>query len=212
MLILISCAGRQQRTVLPTFNTTSTNAGAGAVTGALIGGVGSLGFPPGILIGSAVGTIVGYDMQKRESKYLQQLDSLKSAGLKLTQMGDEITIHIPAARFFYGNSPRLKPKAFQVLQEIKDFVDQFPIHVIEVAGYTNDSGSRLRNIALSRSRADIIVDSFNRLGINTRLLYAKGYGEIMPLVKNRTPKGYIDNNRIEIILNPHTFWYGGGTA
>jgi outer membrane protein OmpA-like peptidoglycan-associated protein len=70
-------------------------------------------------------------------------------------------------------------------------------HVLEIAGYTDNSGNPAKNVALSKKRAEAIRDALIKQGANPDLLVAKGYGSADPIASNDTPEGRARNRRIE---------------
>ena len=70
-------------------------------------------------------------------------------------------------------------------------------YVLEIAGYTDNTGDTALNLALSQKRADAVRDAFIKLGVDPDLLIAKGYGEADPIASNDTPEGRLKNRRIE---------------
>ena len=53
-----------------------------------------------------------------------------------------------------------------------------------VEGYTDATGSEQYNLTLSDRRAVAVVDYLRRLGVDPVRLYAKGFGEMMPVGSN----------------------------
>jgi OOP family OmpA-OmpF porin len=70
-------------------------------------------------------------------------------------------------------------------------------HVLEIAGYTDNTGDAALNLALSQKRAEAVRDAFIKFGVDPDALVAKGYGEADPIASNDTPEGRLKNRRIE---------------
>jgi len=70
-------------------------------------------------------------------------------------------------------------------------------HVLEIAGYTDNTGDAALNLALSQKRAEAVRQAFIKLGVNPDVLVAKGYGEADPIASNDTAEGRLKNRRIE---------------
>jgi outer membrane protein OmpA-like peptidoglycan-associated protein len=68
---------------------------------------------------------------------------------------------------------------------------------VEVAGYTDNMGSRISNEQLSQRRADAVRSWLIAKGIPGSRLTAKGYGLRDPVSSNSTPEGRAQNRRIE---------------
>ena len=70
-------------------------------------------------------------------------------------------------------------------------------HVLEIAGYTDNTGDAALNLALSQKRAEAVREAFIKLGVDPDMLVAKGYGDADPVASNDTPEGRLKNRRIE---------------
>jgi outer membrane protein OmpA-like peptidoglycan-associated protein len=70
-------------------------------------------------------------------------------------------------------------------------------HVLEIAGYTDNSGDAALNLALSHKRAEAVRDALIKYGADPDMLVAKGYGEADPIASNDTADGRLKNRRIE---------------
>jgi OOP family OmpA-OmpF porin len=76
-------------------------------------------------------------------------------------------------------------------------VDHPELTRVEVQGHTDDSGSGKRNAALSRARAEAVVDALVERGISKERLVAKGFGAQRPVASNGTAEGREKNRRVE---------------
>ena len=70
-------------------------------------------------------------------------------------------------------------------------------HVLEIAGYTDNTGDAALNLALSQKRAEAVRDALIKYGVDPDMLVAKGYGEADPVASNDTAEGRLKNRRIE---------------
>ena len=70
-------------------------------------------------------------------------------------------------------------------------------HVLEIAGYTDNTGDAALNLALSQKRAESVREALIKYGVDPDMLVAKGYGEADPVANNDTPEGRLKNRRIE---------------
>ena len=67
----------------------------------------------------------------------------------------------------------------------------------EVAGHTDDTGTRDANVALSRARAQAVANYMVTAGFNSARLIVQGFGPDRPSADNATPEGRAENRRIE---------------
>jgi OmpA-OmpF porin, OOP family len=70
-------------------------------------------------------------------------------------------------------------------------------HVLEIAGYTDNTGDAALNLALSQKRAESVRQALIKYGADPDMLVAKGYGEANPIASNDTAEGRLKNRRIE---------------
>lgn len=66
-------------------------------------------------------------------------------------------------------------------------------------GHADDSGNAARNLALSRQRAEAVVQSLVKGGIDAGRLRAAGHGASRPLADNKEEAGRAKNRRVELI-------------
>jgi outer membrane protein OmpA-like peptidoglycan-associated protein/uncharacterized protein YidB (DUF937 family)/outer membrane biosynthesis protein TonB len=70
-------------------------------------------------------------------------------------------------------------------------------HVLEIAGYTDNTGDASLNLVLSQKRAEAVREALIKYGADPDMLIAKGYGEADPIANNDTSEGRLKNRRIE---------------
>jgi OmpA-OmpF porin, OOP family len=70
-------------------------------------------------------------------------------------------------------------------------------HVLEIAGYTDNTGDAALNLALSQKRAESVRAALVKYGADPDMLVAKGYGVADPIANNDTAEGRLKNRRIE---------------
>jgi outer membrane protein OmpA-like peptidoglycan-associated protein/uncharacterized protein YidB (DUF937 family) len=69
--------------------------------------------------------------------------------------------------------------------------------VLEIAGYTDNTGDAAANLALSQQRADAVRNVLINAGVDPSMLVAKGYGSANPIASNDLLEGRFRNRRIE---------------
>ena len=69
--------------------------------------------------------------------------------------------------------------------------------VLEIAGYTDNTGDARINLELSQKRASAVREALIKAGADPKMLVAKGYGSADPIASNDTPEGRERNRRIE---------------
>jgi OOP family OmpA-OmpF porin len=72
--------------------------------------------------------------------------------------------------------------------------------VLEIGGYTDNTGDAASNLILSQQRAEAVRNYLIQQGVDPNVLTAKGYGEAHPLASNDTEEGKFSNRRIEFTV------------
>jgi len=102
---------------------------------------------------------------------------------------------------FRSDSDEVPASAAPFLQSAAEDLKQMPAgYVLEIAGYTDNTGDAAMNVTLSQKRADAVRDALVKLGAQADMLVAKGYGSADPIASNDTPEGRLRNRRIEYHL------------
>jgi outer membrane protein OmpA-like peptidoglycan-associated protein len=101
-------------------------------------------------------------------------------------------INFPTAGF------ELPASEVSLLQQAAALIKQLPPgSVVEIAGYTDNTGDSTFNVTLSQNRAEAIRTALVGAGVDGSALVAKGYGEANPVASNDTEDGRASNRRIE---------------
>jgi outer membrane protein OmpA-like peptidoglycan-associated protein len=99
---------------------------------------------------------------------------------------------------FASDSAEVPASAMEFLRKAADDLKQLPAgQVVEIAGYTDNTGNEALNVALSQRRADAVRDALMNFGAAPDMLVAKGYGSADPIASNDMPEGRKRNRRIE---------------
>jgi outer membrane protein OmpA-like peptidoglycan-associated protein len=99
---------------------------------------------------------------------------------------------------FASDSADLPASMTGFLQKAAEDLKQLPKgHVVEIAGYTDNTGDQALNGALSQKRAEAVRQALIKFGADPEMLIAKGYGSADPVASNDTPEGRQRNRRIE---------------
>ena len=97
--------------------------------------------------------------------------TLRSDGIQVVQVGEEVTLVLATDKFFPFNSNNMKSNP-GVLKDIINFINTYPTVNIQVIGYPNNSGNAVRNLALSRAQAEAVAHYLWENGLETRLISA----------------------------------------
>ena len=99
---------------------------------------------------------------------------------------------------FETGKSALKPESFTVLDIVAQSLNANPDIRIEVAGYTDNTGSAAGNLRLSQARADAVRTYLASKGVTPDRMIAKGYGAASPIATNATSAGRQQNRRVEL--------------
>jgi outer membrane protein OmpA-like peptidoglycan-associated protein/uncharacterized protein YidB (DUF937 family) len=85
-----------------------------------------------------------------------------------------------------------------LLQQAAAAFKQLPAGtVVEIGGYTDNTGDAAANVQLSQQRAEAVRAALVQAGVDPGMLVAKGYGSASPIAGNDTLEGRLHNRRIE---------------
>jgi OOP family OmpA-OmpF porin len=99
---------------------------------------------------------------------------------------------------FPSGSAEIPPMSLALLHEAAAPLKQLPSGtVVEIGGYTDNTGDASANLQLSQRRAEAVRDALVKAGVNPSKVVAKGFGSINPVASNDSPDGRFQNRRIE---------------
>lgn len=129
----------------------------------------------------------------------RQVDALGCAVLFVVAEGRARPLVLKGVNFASGRSG-LTRESFAVLDEVVASLIANEHVRIEIAGYTDATGSRRRNMALSLGRAMAVRAYLAQKGVAPDRMTARGYGPDQPVTTNRTRAGRAQNRRVELHL------------
>jgi outer membrane protein OmpA-like peptidoglycan-associated protein len=100
---------------------------------------------------------------------------------------------------FDVNKATLKPESMGIINEIATLMKEHPEISFSVEGHTDSDGDDALNETLSEQRAETVVTTLKKLGIDGNRMTSKGWGESKPLDSNATPEGKANNRRVEFV-------------
>lgn len=102
---------------------------------------------------------------------------------------------------FDAGEARLKTSANRTVLKLVQFLQLNPRRTVRIEGYSDSSGKREDNLALSRARAQTVADALIDLGVDARRIEVQGFGESFPVAENASAKGRAQNRRVEILFS-----------
>lgn len=102
--------------------------------------------------------------------------------------------------FFENDKWDLLPESFNALDSLYDVIDNNGFKKIEISGHTSITGSRDRNLLLSKNRAEAVKKYLVKKGLSQKMFICKGYGPDRPIADNNTDEGQAENRRVEFTI------------
>ena len=100
---------------------------------------------------------------------------------------------------FATGKATLTPESEAVLRDVAKQLAASPEVRVEVAGFTDNTGSRATNTRLSQQRAATVEKFLEANGVSPAQVTSNGYGPARPVASNKTAKGRAQNRRVELI-------------
>ena len=174
---------------------TGIGAAAGAGIGALAGG------KKGALIGAGVGALAGagtgayMDVQARKLR-----EQLVGTGVQVKELDGRIYLIIPGNITFNTNEAVIKQGFTPVLDSVALVIKEYNKTMVQVYGYTDNTGTAATNNALSLRRANAVSNYLRLRGVDGNRIITDGLGSSNPIASNATAAGREQNRRVEIVL------------
>ena len=84
------------------------------------------------------------------------------------------------------------------LANVATILKAYPTTRVVIAGYTDNTGDEAANLALSRGRAEAVMDALRNEGVPAVNLQAQGFGSQNPIADNSTEAGRARNRRVTL--------------
>jgi outer membrane protein OmpA-like peptidoglycan-associated protein len=189
----------------PQVSRTAIGAVIGSAAGAGIGALADRNHARGALIGAGAGALaggaVGAYMDYQQKKLEQQL---RGTGVSVTRVGNEIILNMPGNITFDVNRSEIRPDFYPVLNSIVLVLKEYEKTIIEISGYTDNTGTDAHNLDLSNRRAESVGAYLKAQQVNPMRVLAQGFGEQYPAASNDTKEGRQQNRRVQMRLVPLT--------
>lgn len=100
---------------------------------------------------------------------------------------------------FNSGKATFKPGVGESLDKLAAKMKEYPTTDFEINGYTDNTGSKSKNLEISKARAKAVKDRLVKGGVDPARLKSEGFGIANPIATNKTAKGREANRRVEII-------------
>ena len=101
---------------------------------------------------------------------------------------------------FEFDSYKLTQSVTERLDNLANFLNEYPTSQVKITGYTDSSGPAAYNLILSEKRAQAVADYLTGAGIDGSRITASGLGEDNPVADNGTHEGREKNRRVEVVI------------
>lgn len=98
---------------------------------------------------------------------------------------------------FEFNSIKLTKESELLVKQVAEAMKKNPRLVIEVRGFTDNTGSDEVNMRMSKKRSITVKQMLVNLGINSARIITTSMGHEFPVATNATPEGRAMNRRVE---------------
>ena len=198
LLIVSACAidpYTGQKKVSNTAKGTMVGAVSGVIVGSLING--SDGALAGGLTGAVGGAAIGGYMDVQARALRQEL---QGTGVQVSIENEQINLIMPGNITFDTNSSNIKSSFQSTLNAIAKVVNKYNRTIIDIVGYTDNTGTTSRNNFLSLERANSVANYLKIQGVSGSRINTSGKGSANPIASNSTAMGREQNRRVEINL------------
>ncbi|RZK38378.1 MAG: OmpA family protein [Pedobacter sp.] len=150
-----------------------------------------------------VGEVVPYD-QAVNLFFLKNINDIESTSADKADYSNQATEVVASGEWkinFNSGSAEISSTSSKEVEKIYNLLVQAENTKLTVVGHTDNVGNPDGNLALSKSRAQAVVDYLKQKGIPaTRFQLVDGKGQNEPLSSNNSPAGKALNRRVVITL------------
>jgi outer membrane protein OmpA-like peptidoglycan-associated protein len=163
----------------------------------------SSGLPNAYLEWEAVAKTLPVQSELPDSSSIEDVLRRENIGYQV-EKGDFLLLRLNEPVQFGTDSFELGRSQKRQLMKISQVLESQKGVEIIIEGHADDEGNALYNEALSLNRATAVADYFYDRGIAKRNLFARGFGDAMPMCSNTSMEGKACNRRAEISIVVHT--------
>ncbi len=114
---------------------------------------------------------------------------------------EQLSSEVSGGVVFETNSSVLSEEGKRLLAGVPDLVRRANGSV-DILGHTDNRGSPIQNLDLSRERAQAVKDFFVEEGLDPEIIGVIPKGDRVPIASNDTPEGQERNRRVQIVILP----------
>ena len=188
--LLTGCAGLQK-------SDWPTCAAVGGVGGAALGAIESSSWAGGgALVGAGMAAAYCWVHGAEEQMAMVEEVMVEEPVMAEPEPAEAVRVELDV-KFDFDKSV-VKEESYSDIQNLADFMKQYPQTSTVVEGHTDSIGTDAYNQGLSERRANAVRDVLvNQYGVEGGRINAVGYGESQPVADNATEAGRAVNRRVE---------------
>jgi intracellular multiplication protein IcmN len=133
-----------------------------------------------------------------DATIIKYMKKLQRKGVTVISIGEDYMISIPATYLFYPQTPRIKWKAYGLLNDVAVFLKQFRKITMYVDSYSSKYVSTRREHALTLARSRVVSEYLWSQAVDSRFIFTQGLGSDKPIMANTSGGDYSTNARVEI--------------
>lgn len=119
-----------------------------------------------------------------------------------SNLGGQITVALASTKItFERGSTDVKSTSTGVIKKVASLLAACKDAKVTVTGYTDSSGSKAENLALSKGRATSVGKILTSNGVSSDRITIKGLADADPVANDNAPGGREANRRVEITVN-----------
>ncbi|NNM58800.1 MAG: OmpA family protein [Legionellales bacterium] len=172
---------------------------AGGAVGAAVGAVSTgVSIPVAAAMGGIVGGAIVASMTETRTPEQRLAEKLRRDKVLIIRVGEDYLLVLPGDAYFYANSSHFNENMYPAIADIAQYINTCDVETVKVSGYTNNQGNEYRNLAMSKTQAQIVSDALWMEGLRPAYMYSIGYGSQYPIATNSTADGQLANDRVQI--------------
>jgi outer membrane protein OmpA-like peptidoglycan-associated protein len=102
---------------------------------------------------------------------------------------------------FETGSSTLTPRSRAQIADVARILSAYPNARVQIGGYTDNTGNEAANLALSRGRAESVMNALRENGAAAANITAEGYGSQNAIATNATEEGRAKNRRVTLSVS-----------
>lgn len=138
--------------------------------------------------------------EAEESRAKTELLEKKVRELQARPTDRGLVLTLGDVLFDLGKST-LKSGGMKTVNQLADFLNEYPERNVLIEGFTDSQGSKDFNAKLSSERAENVKSGLMSKGIQSNRIRIYGYGTKFPVATNKTEDGRRQNRRVEVVIS-----------